>query len=128
VDGYRQPKGVKMPEYNTQVTYEPKVNEEYDIFSADAITTRNGLEGVRVELTAKNKLDKREYGVTLWPSSQASNTSKWGAFVSVLGSNTDKWIAQRIRIVSMESKKCAIILMDTRTQEKLDFEKEVKTK
>ena len=113
-----------MPEYNTQVTYEPRVNEEYDIFSADAITTRNNLEGVRVEMTAKNKLDKRVYGVTLWPSDQVSNTSKWGAFVSVLGSNTDKWIAQRIRCVSMESRKCSIILVDTHTQKELKMEKE----
>ena len=128
MDKYCQPKGVKMPEYNTQVIYEPKVNEEYDIFGANAITTRNGLEGVRVELTAKNKFDKREYGITLWPSSQASNTSKWGSFVSVLGSNTDTWIAQRIRIVSMESKKCAIILVDTHIQKELNIEKEEITK
>jgi len=117
-----------MPEYNTQVIYEPKVNEEYNILAADAITTRNGLPGVRVELAAKNKLDKREYGVTLWPSSQVSSTSKWGAFVSVLGSNTDLWIAQRIRIVSMESKKCSIVLVDTHTQKELDFKEEATTK
>jgi hypothetical protein len=98
----------RMTVYETDVTYEPKANEEYDIIGADEITTRNGLQGLRVELVAKNKLDARAYGITLWPSSQASSTSKWGAFISVLGNDTVVWIGQRIRILSMESRKCAI--------------------
>ena len=100
----------KLPQYNTQVSFEPKANETYEIVSADEITTRNNLTGVRVEMKAKNSLDKRVYSVTVWPSDQVSNTSKWGAFVSVLGSDTDKWPHKWIRIVSMQARLCEIIL------------------
>ena len=97
--------------YNTDVSYEPRVNEEYNIISVDEVTTRNGLQGVRVELTSKNTLDKRSYGVTLWPSSQVSATSKWGAFIVTLGNDTDKWIGKHIRIFSLESRKCEIAIV-----------------
>jgi hypothetical protein len=100
-----------MPVYDTEITYEPHMHEEYDIFSVEEITTRNGLLGVRVELTAKNRIDTRPFGITLWPSSQASSTSKWGAFVSMLGNDTASWIGHRIRILNMENRKAAIELV-----------------
>src|SRR3990172_11502842 len=98
------------PQYNTQVSYEPKVQEVYEIVSADEITTRNNLTGVRVEMRAKNGFDKRNYAVTLWPSDQVSNTSKWGAFISVLGNDTDKWPHKWIRIISMQARLCETVL------------------
>ena len=98
------------PQYNSTVVYEPKVNEVYEIVSVDEITTRNNLTGVRVEMKAKNSLDKRDYAVTLWPSDQVSNTSKWGAFISVLGNDTDKWLHKWIRIGNMQARLCEIFL------------------
>ena len=100
-----------MPEYGTQVTYEAKKGAIYEIQSAEEITTRNNLSGVRVELKAQDKHDLREYAVTLWPSSQVNSTSKWGSFCAVLGSNTDNWLHKWIRIVNWQDRQCEIQLV-----------------
>jgi len=108
---YQNKKGVKMPEYNTSVTYDPKRETVYEIVGVDEITTRNNLLGIRVGLKSYDKNDQRDYGVTLWPASETNATSKWGSFVAVLGSNTDSWLHKWIKIVSWQNRLCEIALM-----------------
>ena len=104
-------RGEKVPEYNTSVTYEPKKESVYEIVSVNEITTRNSLLGIRVSLKALDKNDQRDYAVTLWPSQETNATSKWGSFVSVLGSNTDTWLHKWIKIVNWQNRLCEIALM-----------------
>ena len=98
------------PEYNTSIVYEPKKDGQYEIISVDEITTRNNLIGVRVGLKGLGK-DLRDYGVTLWPSNETNATSKWGSFVSILGSDTDTWLHKWVRFVNWQNRLCEVALM-----------------
>ena len=100
-----------MPEYNTRVTYDIQKGGIYEIQTAEGITTRMNLSGVRVSLRSRDGKDQREYAVTLWPAEQVSATSKWGSFVSVLGNNTDSWVNKWIRVDEWQSRLCMIALV-----------------
>lgn len=100
-----------MPEYNTQVSFDIKKDGIYEIISAEQITTRSGLEGLRVELKAKEIADKRNYAVTLWTSDTVSASSKFGSFLAVLGNNTDDWLHKWIRVTNWQNRLCEIQLV-----------------
>ena len=108
---YQNKNGGKMPEYNTSVLYNVRKDEIYEIISVDEITTRNNLQGISVSMKSRNSNDKREYGETLWPGEQVSATSRWGSFVSVLGSNTDTWPHKWIKVISWQNRLCEIQLV-----------------
>ena len=100
-----------MPNYDTKVVYGVKKGEVYEIISADSVNTRTGIEGIKVEMKARDVNDKRVYGETLWPSEQTSATSKFGCFVSALGSNTDNWLHKWIYVVEWQNHLCIVNLV-----------------
>jgi hypothetical protein len=101
-----------LPVHNSRIVYEPKVNEVYEIVSADDFTSRNNNEGVNIEMKSKNNNDQRIYGLMLWlPNSDSiSALSKWGAFASVLGDDTDKWLHKWVRIITLTPRATEILL------------------
>jgi hypothetical protein len=86
-----------------------EVGGVYTITQVEQVKTAlRGFEGLRV--TAVDE-DGEEHAEMLWLRETVGNTSKLGAFVSVLGDDTDNWIGKRIRIVSWTPKNRQIALV-----------------
>lgn len=67
-----------------------EVNVPYEIVNVEDVTTDVSFyKGVRVELVSA----KAEMGtVMLWKRGKVGTQSKLGAFITLLGSNTDNWL------------------------------------
>ena len=87
----------EIPVDFVQALPEPEEGKEYKIVSAELVTTAvQGFKGVRVILEDD---EGNQYATMLWLRERVGSTSKLGAFIAVLGRNTDDWIGKRIRIV-----------------------------
>ncbi|MBU2249571.1 MAG: hypothetical protein KKD77_22685 [Gammaproteobacteria bacterium] len=86
-----------MPEIGTKVREggdDVEIGVEYHIDNVEIVTTDvKAFAGIRVVLVDKKK-DTRS--VMLWQRPVTSPESKLGAFISLLGSNTDKWLGHKI--------------------------------
>lgn len=82
-----------MPEIGTKVQEGDNVKQDvaYEItfVDADVVTDVRSLSGVRVDLLTQKA---EEGSVMLWKRAVTGPRSKLGAFITVLGSNTDKWL------------------------------------
>ena len=82
-----------MPEIGTEVREgadDVELNIPYEITNVEDVTTdARQFSGIRVEmLTAKAKTG----AVMLWKRPITGKGSKLGVFITLLGSNTDKWL------------------------------------
>ena len=87
-----------MPEIGTKVREsgdDVKVGETYEIVNVEEVTTDvSAYKGLRVQLLTK----KAEEGtIMLWRRPVTTPRSKLGAFISLLGDNTDKWLHKWIK-------------------------------
>jgi len=81
----------------------------YKILEVQEFTSQlQGFAGYRVILDA-GKNDK--LSIPLWKRSQIGRKSKLGAFVSVLGSNTDDWIDKTVRFITWQPRRRQIELV-----------------
>jgi len=92
-----------MPKLKTEVVETPPEPQEgmtYNITEASFIKTqRRGWEGIRVSLKGT---DGTIRGTMLWLRDVAGPKSKVGAFVNLLGDDTDQWIGKNITIVKWQ--------------------------
>lgn len=86
-----------MPEVGTKVREggdDVEVGTTYVITNVEDVTTEvKAYRGIRVVLEDTHK---NEGTVMLWERPITSPRSKLGAFITLLGSNTDKWVAKKI--------------------------------
>lgn len=86
-----------MPELGTKVREggdDIEVGVKYHIDNIEEVTTEvKAFSGVRVMLVDEKK---NEGSVMLWRRPVTSQESKLGAFITLLGSNTDKWLGKFI--------------------------------
>ena len=101
------------PELGTEVREgadNVELNTPYEIVNIDAgvVTDVSFYAGVRVEmLTQKAK----EGTIMLWKRPVTSPGSKLGSFITLLGSNTDKWLHKWIKFTAWEKNKRVIELL-----------------
>ena len=100
-----------MPKIKAEIVEtppEPTEGKTYEIISAEIIKTqRSSWDGVRVGL----KDDKgNEAATVLWLRDKTTPIAKLGAFISVLGNDTDTWLHKRITIVKWTSRNRQIAL------------------
>ena len=92
-----------MPKIKTEVVEtppEPSEGMTYNITEASVIKTqRKNYDGVRVSLKGN---DGSIRGTMLWLRDTAGVKSKVGAFVGLLGDDTDSWIGKNILIVKWQ--------------------------
>lgn len=92
-----------MPELGTEVVEggdDVELNVPYEIVNVEDVTTEVSFyKGVRVEMVSA----KAEMGtVMLWKRGKVSSDSKLGAFIVLLGSNTDNWLHKWVNFRSWE--------------------------
>ena len=77
---------------------EPEEGKTYLIAKVEnVVTQRFGYKALRVTLED----ERGNRAVTmLWLTERATPTSKIGAFISVLGKDTDEWVGKKIQFVS----------------------------
>lgn len=89
-----------MPEIETKVRQggdDVEVGKEYEILNVEQVTTEVAFyKGWRVSLLTKKA---EEGSVMLWERPVTSPDSKLGAFITLLGGNTDKWLHKWIKFV-----------------------------
>jgi len=74
-----------------------------EIVAAEIVKTAvSGYNGVRCRV--KDDADGQEYGEMLWIRPEMGTKSKLGAFMAVLGSETDNWLHKRVRILRWADK------------------------
>jgi len=82
-----------MPEIGTKVREggdDVEVGKAYEITNVETVETEvRSFAGVRVTLLTKKA---EEGNVMLWKRPVTSPESKLGAFITLLGSNTDTWL------------------------------------
>ena len=82
-----------MPELGTQIAEGDviELNVPYEIVNVEdgVITEVRGLSGVRVSFLS---VDAEEGSLMLWKRPVTGEGSKLGAFITLLGSNTDHWL------------------------------------
>jgi len=92
-----------MPKIKTEIVEtqpEPSEGMTYNITASEVIKTqRKGYDGVRVSLKGT---DGSIRGTMLWLRDTAGVKSKVGAFVGLLGDDTDSWIGKNILIVKWQ--------------------------
>lgn len=86
-----------MPKVGTKVQEgadDVRIGMPYTILTAEVVQTEKAAyNGIRVGLVDKNKDDG---SVMLWHRAVTSPRSKLGAFITLLGDDTDKWLGQKI--------------------------------
>ena len=91
-----------MPKLKVEIAEslpEPLENHIYVIGEAELFTSQvHGWKGLRVPMS--DVADKSEVISALWMREVAGEKSKLGAFVSVLGEETDSWAGKKIQIVA----------------------------
>jgi len=89
-----------MPEVGTKVREggdDVEIGKEYEIINVeDVVTEVQTYKGLRVELLTKKA---EEGSVMAWWRPVTTPRSKLGAFIKLLGSNTDDWLHKRIKFV-----------------------------
>lgn len=89
-----------MPEVGTKVREggdDVEIGKEYEITNVEDVTTEVSFyKGLRVQLLTKKA---EEGSIMLWSRPITSPKSKLGAFITLLGSDTDKWLHKKIKIV-----------------------------
>jgi len=87
-----------------------KLNQKYVILVAETfISDVAGYEGVRV--TLDGGIDNL-LAIPLWQRQTVGRKSKLGAFLAVLGNDTDSWIGKTIKFVSWQPKARVIELVE----------------
>lgn len=90
-----------MPKVNVEIAEslpEPVEGQTYTITEAEIFTSQvRSYKGIRVSMEAQ---DGTTVVTALWTRDIAGEKSKLGTFISVLGNDTDKWIAKKIKFVS----------------------------
>ena len=85
------------PEIGTKVREggdDVEVGVKYHIDNVETVITEiSAYNGIRVLLADEKK---NEGTVMLWKRPVTTPKSKLGAFITLLGSNTDKWLGQKI--------------------------------
>jgi len=85
--------GVKLSE-----SFSPRLGEAYEIISVEEVTTQvRNLKGLRVTLRDSKGKENAEM---LWLRDVVGRNSKLGAFIALLGDNTDRWVGKKIIFVS----------------------------
>lgn len=91
-----------MPKIKVEIAEslpEPVEGHIYVIGEAELFTSQvRGYKGLRVPMADVS--DASEVVAALWMREIAGSNSKLGAFVSVLGEDTDSWTGKKIQIVS----------------------------
>ena len=89
-----------MPEIGTDVREgadEVEIGQVYEITNIEDVTTDvSAFTGIRVSLLTKKGL---EGVVMLWKRPVTGKGSKLGSFITLLGSNTDKWLHKFIKFI-----------------------------
>jgi len=89
---------------------EPLEGHIYTIGEADLFTSQvRGYKGLRVPM--KDVKDDTEVIAVLWMREVAGENSKLGAFLSVLGDETDSWKGKKIQVVAWREKNRKIQLV-----------------
>jgi hypothetical protein len=92
----------KMPKIKVEIAEslpEPAEGHIYVIGEAELFTSQvRGYKGLRVPMV--DVADNSEVVAALWMREVAGSMSKLGAFVSVLGEDTDSWTNKKIQIVA----------------------------
>lgn len=87
-----------MPKLGTEVREgadDVAIGVSYEIVNVEEVTTEISFyKGIRVELMSK-KAD--EGSVMLWQRPVTTAKSKLGAFITLLGDDTDKWLHKWIK-------------------------------
>jgi len=91
-----------MPKIKVEIAEslpEPAEGHIYVIGEAELFTSQvRGYKGLRVPMV--DVADNSEVVAALWMREVAGSMSKLGAFVSVLGEDTDSWTNKKIQIVA----------------------------
>ena len=91
-----------MPKINVEVAEtqpEPQENHVYIIGECELFTSQiHGYKGLRVPM--KDEADQKEIVAALWMREVAGKQSKLGAFITVLGQDTDTWLGKKIMVKS----------------------------
>jgi len=89
---------------------EPVEGKTYTIVNVEVIKTAvRGFDGVRVTLKdAKGN----EYATMLWIRDRVGENSKLGAFLKVLGDDTDTWVGKKIRIQEWRPRQRTVVLIE----------------
>jgi hypothetical protein len=101
-----------MPIIETELATEKPFHEGLtgEIVSAEIVKTPvSGYSGIRV--TIKEAGTDEKYAEMLWIRPRTGVKSKLGAFISVLGNNTDTWVGKLIKIVKWTAKEREIQLV-----------------
>jgi len=90
---FKEKGGIMSPELGVEVVEggdDVELNVPYEIVNVEDVTTDVSFyKGVRVELVSA----QAEMGaVMLWKRGKVGTQSKLGAFITLLGSNTDNWL------------------------------------
>jgi len=90
-----------MPKINVEIAEqlpEPLEGHIYQIHDPELFTSAvRSYKGLRVPLT--DQTDQMEVIAVLWTRDIAGEKSKLGAFISVLGNDTDTWNGKKIKIL-----------------------------
>jgi len=86
-----------MPKIGTKVREggdDVEIGRKYEIVNVEEVTTEVSFyRGIRVSLQDEKK---NEGTVMLWMRPVTTPKSKLGAFIKLLGEDTDKWIGKKI--------------------------------
>jgi len=86
-----------------------ELNITYEIINVENVTTDVSFyKGIRVELLSAKAKDG---SVMLWQRPITTAASKMGAFITLLGSNTDKWLHKWVFFRGWEKNKRVIELI-----------------
>jgi hypothetical protein len=92
----------KMPKIDVEIAEtlpEPQEGHVYVIGECELFTSQvRGYKGLRVPM--KDEAAQKEVVAALWMREVAGAQSKLGAFVTVLGDDTDAWTGKKIMVKS----------------------------
>lgn len=91
-----------MPKLNVEIAEslpEPLEGHIYEIGESELFTSQvRGYKGLRVPMKDVNT--STEVVAALWMREIAGSSSKLGAFISVLGEDTDAWTGKKVQILT----------------------------
>jgi hypothetical protein len=100
---------VKLKTEIAELLPEPQEGKIYTISTCELFTSPvKGYKGLRVNMVAE---DGAKVASSLWTRDIAGQKSKLGAFITVLGEETDAWEGRKIRFLAwrIENRKIEVL-------------------